>query len=334
VVGVPGNQSRVGAVVAIVATVCGAIWIVGRPVLALVRKSPDTPEPSSVTKLDTYSFLKLQKHLKAELEAELLLAHADEQDRLRARIAELESRISHPETALKAAQTRISDLETLLERSGNYIGGDRITEARMALGRGDFSIADEIFAEIEARREMDVQEAARAAFGRGEIAEEQVRWTDAAEHYSRAARLDPKYETLAKAGEFLLRAGRQADAIQQGEQLVKIAKTEFGSEHEKTATAINNLASSYRATGRYDEAELLFREALAITGKTLGEAHPDYATDLNNLGSLLQATGRSDEAEPLYREALAVFETALGAEHPDTQLVRGNLERFLAKRPD
>ena len=49
------------------------------------------------------------------------------------------------------ANIRISDLEDILERAGTDIGGDRIIEAKVALEKGDYSIADDIFAEIEAR---------------------------------------------------------------------------------------------------------------------------------------------------------------------------------------
>ncbi len=86
------------------------------------------------------------------------------------------------------------------------------------------------------------------------------------------------------------------------------------------------------ATGRYAEAEPLYREALAVTEQALGKEHPDYAIRLNNLAGLLRATGRQDEAEPLYREAVAVIEAALGGEHPTSKTLRGNLEAFLAER--
>ncbi|MCF6234219.1 MAG: tetratricopeptide repeat protein, partial [Rhodobacteraceae bacterium] len=244
--------------------------------------------------------------MKADLEAELATAREDVKIQLSARIAELESQIANPEPALEVALKRIADLEALLERVGNDIGGDRIAEARAALERGDYSIADDLFAEIEVRRELEVQEAARAATGRGEIAEAEVRWADAAEHYTRAARLDPTYDTLIRAGKLLQQAGRYNDAIWHNEQLVKIAKQEFGAAHEKTATALNNLAISYRASARYDEAEPLYREALEIDRKTIGTDHSDYATRLNNLAGLLRATGRYGEAEPHLREALEI----------------------------
>ena len=76
--------------------------------------------------------------------------------------------------------------------------------------------------------------------------------------------------------------------------------------------SLNNLAGLLADTGRHDEAEPLFREALEVTRAALGEAHADYANRLNNLAGLLDTTGRHDEAEPLYREALDVTRAALG----------------------
>ena len=336
---------ELGSVAALVAIATFAF----KPVLSLIsgKKEPDTltvvketikalsaEQSKDGPKLTVPELIRIRREMKADLEAELATADQPEKEQLRARIAELEKQIADPESALAEAQRRIADLEARLERSGNNIGGDRLAKARAALERGDFSIADEVFAEIEDRRELEAKEAARAAYGRGEIAEEQVRWLDAAEHYSRAARLDPSYETLLKAGEFFWRAGRHTEAIWQEEQLVKIAKAEFGAKDAKSAIALNNLAFSYNELGRYVEAEPLLRQALEIDRKTLGTDHPDYAIHLNNLGTLLSKTGQYGEAEPLCCEALAVLEAALGAEHPHTVTARGNLETLLAKHPN
>jgi len=108
-------------------------------------------------KLSVAEFIRLRREMKADLEAELATAHADEKTLLAARIAELEKQLADPDTALTEAQEQIAKLEALLDRSGNDIGGDRIAEARDALERGDYSIADEIFAEIEVRRELEVR---------------------------------------------------------------------------------------------------------------------------------------------------------------------------------
>ena len=188
--------------------IVGFFW---SPFRRLFQPKPEPTETNRPTAIltpkeaaghDVAYFINVQKALKAELEAEFANAHAEEKDVLRARISELQSQLQNPDDALKVAQGRVAELEARLTRLGNSIGGDRLTEARAALARFDYSVADEIFADIEARQEMAVKDAARAAFGRGEVAEAEIRWADAAEHYERAARLDPDFDGLGKASKF------------------------------------------------------------------------------------------------------------------------------------
>ena len=109
----------------------------------------------------------------------------------------------------------------------------------------------------------------------------------------------------------------------------------LGTEHPAYATRLNNLAGLLQATGRYEEAEPLFRQAMEIRGAALGTDHPDYAGSLNNLAGLLARTERAGEARGLYAEALGVFRAALGAAHPHTRRVAGNYADLLRRHfPD
>ncbi len=84
-----------------------------------------------------------------------------------------------------------------------------------------------------------------------------------------------------------------------------------------------------KATGRYDEAEPLYRQALEISRANRGETHPAYAASLNNLAILLKATGRYDEAEPLYRQALEITRATRGETHPTYATRLNNLAGLL-----
>ena len=285
------------------------------------------PQPKDRTALTVPEFIRIRRELKADLEQELTEAAEAEKAQLTARIAELESQIANPEASLAEAQKRIADLEALLERSGNEIGGDRIAEARAALEAGDYSIADDIFAEIETRRALQVQEAARAAYGRGEIAEAEVRWADAAGHYARAAQLDPGFETLKKASDYAERAGQYGKAHRYSGELVDWCK-----EHEtpeRLSNALNEHAGNSMQLGMFEEAEALFREALEIGKATLGDRNPNYAAGLNNLALMLQDKGELEEAEGLFREALEIDEATLGARHPGYAVELNNLAGVL-----
>ena len=79
-----------------------------------------------------------------------------------------------------------------------------------------------------------------------------------------------------------------------------------------------------------NEAEPLYRRALAITEKSLGPDHPNVATALNNLAGLLRATNRLSQAEPLYRRALTIDEKSFGPHHPEVAADLNNLAGWLA----
>ena len=102
--------------------------------------------------------------------------------------------------------------------------------------------------------------------------------------------------------------------------------------HPDTATSLNNLADLYDSQGKYDDAEPLYKRALAVKEEVLGPMHPDTATSLNNLADLYESQGKYDDAEPLYKRALAVREEVLGPMHPDTATSLNNLADLYTTR--
>jgi esterase/lipase superfamily enzyme/tetratricopeptide (TPR) repeat protein len=81
-------------------------------------------------------------------------------------------------------------------------------------------------------------------------------------------------------------------------------------EHPSVAIRLNNLAGLYEDQGHYDEAEPLYKRAIAIDEKALGADHPIVARMRINLGSLYksQSQPRYDDAEPLLKSALEIME--------------------------
>jgi CHAT domain-containing protein/Tfp pilus assembly protein PilF len=121
----------------------------------------------------------------------------------------------------------------------------------------------------------------------------------------------------------LYQQGRFTDAIPLAQRALAIREKALGPDHPATATALNDLAELYRATGAYTQAEPLYQRALAIFEKKLGPEHP--VTALNNLAALYHATGAYAQAELLYQRALAITEKVLGPVHPDTAGSLNNL---------
>lgn len=50
--------------------------------------------------------------------------------------------------------------------------------------------------------------------------------------------------------------------------------------------------------GKYDEAEPIHRQTLALMEKVMGKEHPDTLTSMNNLAGLQNSQGKYNEAEP------------------------------------
>ncbi|MEM0944273.1 MAG: hypothetical protein AAGI70_10025 [Pseudomonadota bacterium] len=88
---------------------------------------------------------------------------------LQQKLSEYELRLRNPEQSYSELQQRIEQLEGLLDQQSHQIGENRLKAAHAALRDGVFSLANEIFQDVE-RNAME--HAAEAAFGQGLIAED------------------------------------------------------------------------------------------------------------------------------------------------------------------
>ena len=118
------------------------------------------------------------------------------------------------------------------------------------------------------------------------------------------------------ADHFYLSQGKYDEAEPLYRESLDIRRKVYGNDHPSVATGLNNLAlllqkqvsrkivqilaqqpnavfenadHFYLLQGKYDEAEPLYCEALAIDRKVSGDEHPNVATSLNNLASLLES---------------------------------------------
>ena len=176
--------------------------------------------------------------------AELSQANVD-RGKLQQQIDELQRKLAEPEKALDDALKRNADLGAQLDALRGRYDPNRIAAAKEAMAQFDYDAAEAVFQQMRDDTTDAVKLQAAAEFGLGEIAGARVDWPAAAQHYDRAADLDPTIETLGKAGEFLWRNGQYDLAEAAYNQALEIARRTIGEDHPSFATHLNNLAGVY-----------------------------------------------------------------------------------------
>lgn len=127
----------------------------------------------------------------------------------------------------------------------------------------------------------------------------------------------------------------QADA--DARRGLELARRVFPAGDLREAPLLNNLAQVCRFTGRFLEAETLYREAIRIWETSLGEDHPDLARGLMNLAAFYHERNREAGAEQLYLRAAAILEKAdpglaLVARNELADVLRGELRYTEARK--
>ena len=94
------------------------------------------------------------------------------------------------------------------------------------------------------------------------------------------------------------------------------------------------LKGMFQDKGQLDEAEEIFRSALAIIDAAHGPDHPSTGISVGSLAVVLRDKGQLDEAEEMCHRALANIDATLGPHHPCTVFGRGHLGIVLMLRGD
>ncbi|MCP4277882.1 MAG: tetratricopeptide repeat protein, partial [Gammaproteobacteria bacterium] len=193
-------------------------------------------------------------------------------------LTEVEKRISEDRDGYLA---HIKDLETRIKRLDELVGqvpGKLISGAKQALVEGDNAKADKLFTQIEDQADPHILAAAETAYQRARLAEDDINYHQAFEHYQRAVGLSPDNpEYLQYAGTMAGIVAEYQKQIEWNEKALDIYLQQEGEDSAEVAVLRNNLGEAWRALGEYDKAIGLYELALASDLKTYGEDHPDVA---------------------------------------------------------
>ncbi len=143
-------------------------------------------------------------------------------------------------------------------------------------------------------------------------------------------------DTLTRLAEALIRQNHLgehnlAEAEQMARRALTLRQKLLGDENPSVASSLSTLALVLYGEDKKSEAEILYRQALALERK-LGNEN-GTATLLNNLSILLQDRERLAEAESTTRESLAIEQRTLGEENPTVASALRNLGQILRLEP-
>ncbi|CAK9043545.1 Kinesin light chain 1 (KLC 1) [Durusdinium trenchii] len=137
-------------------------------------------------------------------------------------------------------------------------------------------------------------------------------------------------DAKARLGRALLERGKHEEALEHLQEALDAREFTLGEDHRDTLESLNCLALSLDSMGRLDQAELLYRRAVAVGARgARGYSQLEQLTSTCNLGSCWRRMGRLREAEKLLQPQLRACERRLGREHFLTQTMLKNLSRSL-----
>ena len=253
------------------------------------------------------------------------------------------------EEALNAALTAQADLKTAYDQTvienqrlkkelesfrsaGLGIADERFAAAEAALDRGETGAAKAILREIKslASDQAAIERQAKASYELGKIAENEIDYRAAKDHFIRAAQLVPENEDyLFEAQSLANSAGDYGLALRYAQDYFILIKQRHSEVSEEFGKAANALAVSLYHLGRYDEAGPLYRSALEVNLRVFGEKHSSTARSHNNLAANLHRKRQYSEAERHYRRGLEANLHALGNQHKNTAMSYNNVAFIL-----
>jgi tetratricopeptide (TPR) repeat protein len=133
-------------------------------------------------------------------------------------------------------------------------------------------------------------------------------------------------ELLSRWGMMLLDADGDARAAERVHEMAcALRRRVLPPTHPEIATSMSNLALTYSALGRHQDALKMNEEALAARRDVLPPTHPEIATSMSNLALTYSALGRHQDALKMNEEALAFRRRVLPPDHADVATLMNNL---------
>ncbi len=270
---------------------------------------------------------------------EALAAYPDEQDRLRAVLAEVYRNLGHTADAERlaragvvAARVRRDDvaLAARLGLLGDALRQRGELEGAEAALREALALVEARYGRVSAEGAASLLDLSTVLYDEGKYDEALVPANEAV-LFARMRGAGPEVLSRALGAVEVLHLvrGDYALAEQEAREALAMSIEAHGEVHPDTAALVNDLGDAIRKQGRLKEAEPLYRRALALRRTLYTGDNADIAQTLNHLGRLLHQQGKPAEAEPILREALAMRRRLYPDGHAEVAASLGSLAKAL-----
>jgi len=146
---------------------------------------------------------------------------------------------------------------------------------------------------------------------------------------------DETARTMKELADLLNQAGDHKAAITLMQTAIRVLKKiHSDAPHPALEEAIEDLSVLLDGEQRYDEAEAMNLEALAMAKRLYGEKHAEVTHDLTSYAYHLQTRGELERSEATYREVLAIQRSIFGDVNQEIAFTLGSLAFVQYERGD
>lgn len=191
------------------------------------------------------------KERETEIRAELEASHAKDCHVLVAELNATEQKLLNIQASYKAYIADLKERVAQLEKLRGEFPDRQLDHVIEALQQGESDKAAQLFKQIEEEGEGHIKQIAEAAFQRGKIAESEIQYTDAREHYEKAVRLQPDNVLyLNEAGVLHLDLANHKKAIDYFERALTSDLKTYGANHPEGCHTSKQPGHSMVSIGR------------------------------------------------------------------------------------
>ena len=220
---------------------------------------------------------------------------------------------------------KFRELEQRLKEEGDQ--SKLSLQAAELIAAGELEEADQMLEQIEGREERHVNNLARVAYSRGQVAELRFREPEALPHYEKAYRNRPDNVDYGFRYAYILQKQKIFETAEQVHEVVirtlrKLQLNDHLDYQSQLARSLNAQAILYGDTGRLLEAERLLLEVIKLRTQLAqydGERYERaLAFALNNLGTFYQDLRRLPDAQRILLQALDIH-SRVAHQYPDAE---------------